>query len=58
MRFNYESFRMALKKVEEERFLILQKDIKQVKAWVEKALTMCLDSTANMSRATYSGVDM
>lgn len=58
MRFNYEKFKNALRKVEEERFLALKKDIEQVKAFVEKALTLCLESTANMSRTSYSGVDI
>ena len=30
----------------------------QVKKFVEKALTMCLESTASISRATYPGVDL
>lgn len=58
MRFNYERFKNALKKVEEERFLALKRDIEQVKAFVEKALTMFLESSANTSRASYLGVDL
>lgn len=58
MLFNYESFKRALKKVEEERFALLQKDIQQVKAWAEKMLTLSLESTANISRTNYSGVDL
>lgn len=58
MLFNYESFKRALKKVEEERFALLKKDIEQVKAWVEKMLTLSLESTANISRTNYLGVDM
>lgn len=58
MAFNYESFKNALRKVEEEKFAILKKDIEQVKAWVEKMLTLSLESTANMSRTNYSGVDL
>lgn len=58
MLFNYESFKRALKRVEEERFELLKKDIAQVKAWVEKMLTLSLESTANLSRTNYLGVDM
>lgn len=58
MLFNYENFKRALKRVEEEKFALLQKDIEQVKAWVEKMLTLSLESNANLSRTNYLGVDM
>jgi len=58
MRFNYENFKVALKKVEEERFELLKKDIEIVKAKVERILTLCLESSANISRTNYAGVDM
>lgn len=58
MLFNYESFKRALKRVEEEKFALLKKDIEQVKAWAEKMLTLSLESTANISRTNYLGVDM
>lgn len=58
MTFNYENFKRALKRVEEEKFAILKKDIEQVKAWVEKMLKLSLESTANISRTNYLGVDM
>jgi hypothetical protein len=31
----------------------LLEDIEKVKAFVEKALTLCLESSANMSRTSY-----
>lgn len=58
MLLNYEKFKLALKRVEEERFEILKKDIEQVKIWVEKMLTLGLESTSSISRASYLGLDM
>lgn len=56
--FNYNSFKEALKKVEQERYEQLQRDIVQVKAFVEKALTLFLESSANVSRVNYQGIDL
>lgn len=56
--FNYNSFKEALKRVEQENHLRLMADIEKVKAFVEKVLTLCLESNANMSRASYPGVDI
>lgn len=53
--FNYDSFKEALKRVQEENHVRLMEDIEKVKAFVEKALTLCLESNANMSRVNYSG---
>lgn len=56
--FNYNSFKEALKKVQEENHVRLMEDIEKVKAFVEKALTLCLESTANMSRTSYQGLEL
>lgn len=56
--FNYNSFKEALKRVEQENHLRLMEDIKKVKAFVEKALTLFLESSTNMSRVSYPGVDI
>jgi hypothetical protein len=56
--FNYDSFKAALKRVEEENHARLMADIEKVKAFVEKALTLCLESSASMSRANYPGVEL
>ncbi|MBP7212472.1 hypothetical protein KBA27_06525 [bacterium] len=56
--FSYEGFKKALYRVEEHDELKLQKDIENVKAFVEKCVAACLNSTANMARTTYSGIDM
>lgn len=56
--FNYESFKLALKKAQEESHAVLMKDIEKVKAFVEKALTLCLESTSSVSRASYPGLEV
>ena len=56
--FNYNSFKEALKKVQEENHVRLMEDIEKVKAFVEKALTLSLESSANMSKASYPGIDL
>ena len=56
--FNYNSFKEALKKVEQENHAKLMADIEVVKAFVEKALTLCLESNASMARTSYPGVEL
>lgn len=56
--FNYHSFKEALEKGEQERFVQLKSDIDQVKACIEKGLTMFLESSSNVSRLKYPGVEM
>lgn len=56
--FNYDSFKEALKKVQDESHAVLMEDIEKVKAFVEKALTLSLESNASLTRASYPGVDV
>lgn len=56
--FNYDNFKEALKRVQDENHARLMQDIEKVKAFVEKALTLCLESNANMSRMNYPGVEL
>lgn len=56
--FNYHEFKEALKRVEQERFEILKKDIDHVKAVVERALAMSLESNANVARMNYPGIEL
>lgn len=56
--FNYDSFKEALRKVQEENHTRLLQDIEKVKAFVEKALTLCLESNANTARMNYPGVEL
>lgn len=56
--FNYDNFKAALKRVQDENHARLMQDIEKVKAFVEKALTLCLESNASMSRMNYPGVEL
>lgn len=55
--FSYESFRAAVLKAKEESHIVLMEDIEKVKAFVEKALTLSLESNANIARMNYPGID-
>lgn len=56
--FNYSSFKAAVKRIEQEKFAELEREINQVKAFVEKALTLSLESSANTARMNYPGVEL
>lgn len=56
--FNYDSFKLALKRVQDENHERLLQDIEKVKAFVEKALTLCLESNANTARMNYPGIEL
>lgn len=56
--FNQQEFRAALQKSQEENISKLNEDIEKVKIWVEKLLTMFLESSTNMSRVSYPGVEL
>ena len=56
--FNYDSFKEALKKVEQENYARLINDIEKVKAFVEKALTMFLESNTNLTQVRYPSVGL
>lgn len=56
--FNYDSFKLALKRVQDENHVRLMQDIEKVKAFVEKALTLCLECNANTTRMNYPGVEL
>lgn len=54
----FEKFKNALKKVEDEKYAVLQEDIKKVRNVVEKILTMAFENTAQVSRTNYAGMEM
>lgn len=56
--FNYDSFKAALKRVQDENHARLMDDIEKVKAFVEKALTLGLECNANQTRMNYPGVEL
>lgn len=57
MGFNYENFKAALKRAQDESYAVLMKDIEIVKAHVEKWLTMFLESSSNLARMDYPGLE-
>lgn len=56
--FDFEKFKLALKNIEEEKYAVLQEDVKKVRNVVEKVLTMAMENTASVSRRSYAGLDM
>lgn len=56
--FDYNSFKEALKRVQEENHARLMEDIEKVKTQVEKILTLCLESSSSLSRAAYPGIEL
>lgn len=56
--FNYNNFKQAVKAVEEEKQEELTKDVNQVRAFVEKMLSLSLDSCASRARSSYPGVEL
>lgn len=56
-RFDYKSFKEALKRVQDENHAVLMEDIAKVKAFVEKALTLFLESNTNLARMEYPGIE-
>lgn len=55
--FNYKSFKEALLRVEQENHARLMDEIEKVKAFVEKSLTLFLESSANLARMDYPGIE-
>lgn len=55
---NFDKFKAALKKGEEERFAELQNDVQKVRTIVEKLLTSFFESTANQAKTNYAGLEM
>ena len=56
--FNYERFKQALKKLQEESYELLMKEVKKVKETIEKILTLILENSASNARTNYSGLEM
>lgn len=56
--FDYNRFKSALKKAEQENYEKLLIEVQKVQAFVEKALTLCLESSANLSRTSYPGIEL
>lgn len=58
LEFDYNKFKTALKRVEEEKFTELEKDVNKVKDFIEKALTLSLESSSNRARTSYPGLEL
>lgn len=56
-KFNQISFKDALQKMDQDSYARLMEDVEKVKAIIEKGLTLFLESSSNMSRASYPGVE-
>ena len=56
--FNYEKFKEALKRREEETFAALKAEVAKVRDNVEKMLALFCESSANQARTNYSGLEM
>lgn len=56
--FNYKSFKEALKRAQEENHRMLMDEIAKVKTFVEKSLTLFLESNANLARVDYPGIEL
>ncbi len=55
---NWEKFKQALKKREEERYEALQKEVRKMRENIERILTMFFESTTSRSQTNYSGLGM
>lgn len=56
--FNYNSFKEAIKRAQEDSHRILMEDIDKVKAVMEKGLAMVMECSTSQTRAAYPGVDI
>lgn len=56
--FDYNRFKAALKKAEDENYARLLCEIQKVKVFVEKALTLFLESSTNLAETNYTGVQL
>lgn len=56
--FNYKGFKEALNRAQEENHAVLMGEIAKVKAFIEKYLTLFLESNANLARVDYPGVEV
>ena len=56
--YSFQKFKNALKESEVERQEVLKKDIEKVRNAIEKFLKMSMESTANIARTQYTGLEM
>ena len=56
--FYYNKFKLAIKKLQEEKYNDLVQEVNQITDFIEKALEMSLESKANTARMNYPGIDL
>ena len=57
-RFNFEEFKLALKKREEERYAKLQEEIRKMRDNIEHFLTLFFECTTSKNQTNYSNLQM
>lgn len=55
---SYNNFKNAVKAAEAEKHEELTSEVNQVRAFIEKILTLSLDNCANIARTNYPGVEL
>ena len=55
---NFEKFKLALKKREEERYEQLKEEIRKMRDNIEHFLTLFFESTASKAQTNYSNLQM
>ena len=56
--FNFEEFKLALKKRKEENYTRLLEEIQKLKKSIEDFLTKFFECTASQAQTRYSGLEM
>lgn len=56
--FNYNEFKAAVQKVSEAKHDDLVNEVNQISAFIEKVLTKSFESSANVARMNYPGIDL
>jgi len=56
--FNFDEFKRALKKREEERYAKLKEEIAKLRENIEAFLTLFFESTTSKSQTNYNGLSM
>ncbi len=56
--FDYAQFKEAIHAAQQKKYEELKIDIEKTKQFVEKILTLSLESNANTARTSYQGIDL
>ena len=56
--FDYNKFKEALQIAKMQKYEELKEDIKITKVFLEKVLTLTLESSSNLSKTIYPGIDL